>query len=69
MAHFKRRRSKRVVRCTLCTPHRWMGNAKGRFDEREPAARAHIAREARDADERRQPSPDRPCLAGPKERR
>jgi len=24
----KRRRS---VRCTMCTPHRWKGNAQGRF--------------------------------------
>lgn len=30
--HFKRRRSKRVVKCTSCTPHRWMGNHKERFD-------------------------------------
>lgn len=22
---------RRKVRCTLCTPHRWMGNNKGRF--------------------------------------
>ena len=29
---------KRSVRCTLCTPHRWLGNSVGRFkakDERE----------------------------------
>lgn len=38
----KRRRS---VRCTLCTPHRWMGNAKGRFkakDEREMRDRKRL---------------------------
>lgn len=28
----KRRRS---VRCTLCTPYRWMGNGKGRFKPRD----------------------------------
>jgi hypothetical protein len=31
MAHYKRKKSRRVVRCTLCTPHRWLGNARGRF--------------------------------------
>jgi len=31
MAHYKRKKSRRVVRCTLCTPHRWLGNAKGSF--------------------------------------
>jgi hypothetical protein len=34
MAHFKRRKSRRRVRCTLCTPHRWRGNGKGRHKER-----------------------------------
>lgn len=26
MTHHKRKKSRRVVRCTLCTPHRWLGN-------------------------------------------
>jgi len=30
MAHFKRQKTKRRVRCTFCTPHKWMGNNKGR---------------------------------------
>jgi hypothetical protein len=30
MANFKRGKTKRRVRCTLCTPHKWMGNNKGR---------------------------------------
>lgn len=30
MANFKRNKSKRRVRCTLCTKYRWMGNNKGR---------------------------------------
>lgn len=30
MANFKRQKTKRRVRCTLCTKHRWMGNNKGR---------------------------------------
>lgn len=36
----KRRRS---VRCVLCTPHRWMGNAKGRLKRKD-----ELARKARD---------------------
>jgi hypothetical protein len=28
--NFKRRKTRRNVRCTLCTDVRWMGNAKGR---------------------------------------
>jgi hypothetical protein len=30
MANFKRKKSKRSVRCTLCTPLRWLGNNTGR---------------------------------------
>jgi len=30
MAHFKRKKTKRRVRCTLCTPYKWMGNNVGR---------------------------------------
>jgi hypothetical protein len=36
--HKNKGKRKRKVRCTLCTPHRWMGNATGRHkakDERE----------------------------------
>ncbi len=29
MSHFKRKHSRRQVRCTMCTPHRWKGNARG----------------------------------------
>lgn len=28
--NFKRRKSRRSVRCTLCTKHRWLGNHKDR---------------------------------------
>jgi hypothetical protein len=28
--NFKRKKSKRSVRCTLCTTYRWRGNSKGR---------------------------------------
>ncbi len=30
MANFKRKKSKRSVRCTLCTPLRWLGNKSDR---------------------------------------
>ena len=30
MANFKRAKTKRNVRCTLCTPFRWMGNSTKR---------------------------------------
>jgi hypothetical protein len=30
MANHKRRKSRRRVRCTLCTKYRWMGNKKDR---------------------------------------
>jgi hypothetical protein len=28
--HYKRKKSKRNVRCTMCTQLRWMGNSKSR---------------------------------------
>lgn len=31
MANFKRPKTKRRVRCTMCTTYKWMGNNKGRF--------------------------------------
>ena len=36
MANFKRKRCKRIVRCTLCTLNRWKGNAKDRRPAKEP---------------------------------
>ena len=35
MANHKRKKSKRSVKCTLCTPHRWMGTTKGRSKAKE----------------------------------
>ena len=35
----KRKKSRRQVRCTLCTPHRWLGNATGRMKRRDELAR------------------------------
>lgn len=31
MAHYKRKKPKRQVRCTMCTQHRWFGNHPERF--------------------------------------
>lgn len=28
MANFKRKKCKRQVRCTLCTPNKWKGNSR-----------------------------------------
>ena len=28
MAHHRRKKSKRVVKCTLCNPYSWLGNNK-----------------------------------------
>jgi hypothetical protein len=49
MAHFKRQKSRRIVRCTLCTPHRWFGNNKGPFKDRVAAQTAVAKQEAREA--------------------
>ena len=48
MAHFKRRKSKRRVRCTMCTKYRWMGNTKGRHRERADADRKRVTRAIRE---------------------
>lgn len=29
--NFKRTKTKRNVKCTMCTSHRWLGNNKSRF--------------------------------------
>ncbi len=39
MANWKRKRSKRAVRCTMCTAHSWMGNNGGRWDFKTNAAK------------------------------
>lgn len=46
MAHFKRSRSKRSVRCTMCTQYRWLGNRPDRhpFRDRCLALREQDAR-------------------------
>jgi hypothetical protein len=38
MANFKRKKSKRQVKCTICTTHRWKGNSKDRFKKADKSA-------------------------------
>ena len=45
--NYKRKKSRRQVRCTLCTRDRWKGNAKDRFKNREKATRKILAQECR----------------------
>lgn len=43
--HYKRKKTRRNVRCTLCTPHRWRGNGKDRFKAKERTRLKAAARE------------------------
>ena len=46
--NFKRTKSKRNVRCTICTPDRWMGNNKSRFKEKFEADRTEADKEIKE---------------------
>lgn len=35
MANHKRKKSKRNVKCCMCTTHRWQGNSDERFKPKE----------------------------------
>lgn len=35
MTHHKRKKTRRSIKCSLCTPYRWRGNARGRFKEKD----------------------------------
>lgn len=35
MANFKRKKSRRSIRCSICTPYRWLGNHKERTKFRD----------------------------------
>jgi len=48
MANFKRHKSKRIVRCTLCTTFRWLGNGKDRFDVKTSREKSAADRMIRD---------------------
>lgn len=43
MANFKRKKTRRNVRCTMCTQNRFLGNNKGRFKTKEEAQRKEDA--------------------------
>lgn len=45
MANHKRKKSKRTVKCTMCTTHRWFGNNKGRVKNKEAAKRKQLKKE------------------------
>jgi methionine synthase II (cobalamin-independent) len=47
MANFKRKKTRRNVRCTLCTPVRWKGNHAGRFDPKDEQLTKEVRKEIR----------------------
>jgi hypothetical protein len=48
MAHHKRKKSKRSVRCTICTTHRWSGNTKGRFKRKYEVRKKEATKEIKE---------------------
>lgn len=48
MANHKRKKSKRNVKCTLCTPHRWLGNHKERTKAKERSRKKEDRKEMKD---------------------
>lgn len=48
MANHKRKKSKRSVKCTMCTTHRWFGNHKGRRTDKENAKRKQAEKEIKE---------------------
>lgn len=53
MANHKRKKSKRTVKCTLCTTHRWKGNGKDRFPFRDKRAKIDPLTKEQDDDKRK----------------
>jgi hypothetical protein len=47
VSHFKRRRSRREIKCALCTPFRWLGNTKDRFKAKEYYSKQESLRDIR----------------------
>jgi hypothetical protein len=43
MANFKRKTSKRNVKCTLCTPVKWLGNNSARVKEKYKIDKKELA--------------------------
>lgn len=40
MSNFKRKKSRRQIRCSLCTKHRWKGNSRQDIHRRRMRAEA-----------------------------
>jgi len=38
----KRKKSKKSVKCTICTPYRWLGNSKDRFKHKDRESKADL---------------------------
>lgn len=49
MANHKRKKSKRNVKCTICTTYRWGGNSKIRMKAKEAESKKRSAREIRES--------------------
>jgi len=49
MANHKRKKSKRNVKCTICTTYRHLGNNKGRVNDKEAESKKRSAKEIRNS--------------------
>lgn len=49
MANHKRKKSKRNVRCCICTPHRWMGNSGSRLKPKDQAKKKAAKKEIKES--------------------
>ncbi len=45
MANYRRKKSKRKVKCTMCTPHRWYGNSSNRHKSKEQSKKKEDKKE------------------------
>lgn len=43
--NYKKGKTKRNVRCTICTPDKWRGNNSGRFKEKEELLKKQFKQE------------------------
>lgn len=48
VANFKRKKSKRSVKCTMCTQNRWFGNNKGRTTAKDANSKKLAKKEIKD---------------------
>lgn len=45
MAHYKRRKPRTSIRCSMCTQHRWKGNSRSKREGRHKA-KEYLAEDA-----------------------